>query len=70
MEDERRSREGKLRDRLAKKRRAKEEEMQKAALSDRVSSVQPCTYNRKSLFELDGFDKDSSMTMQSGRFVS
>lgn len=39
MEEERRSREGKLRDRLSKKRRAKEEEMQKAALSDRVSSV-------------------------------
>lgn len=37
MEEEKRSREGKLRDRLAKKRKAKEAEMQQAALSERVS---------------------------------
>lgn len=36
MEEEKRSREGKLRDRLAKKRKAKEQEMQEAALSERV----------------------------------
>lgn len=36
MEEEKRSREGKLRDRLAKKRKAREQEMQEAALSDRV----------------------------------
>lgn len=37
MEEERKSRETKLRDRLAKKRRAKEEEMQAAALSEQVN---------------------------------
>lgn len=36
MEEEKRSREGKLRDRLAKKRKAREQEMQEAALSERV----------------------------------
>lgn len=36
MEEEKRSREGKLRDRLAKKRKDKEDEMQQAALSERV----------------------------------
>lgn len=39
MEEEKRSREAKLRDRLAKKRKAKEEEMQQAALSERVSGI-------------------------------
>lgn len=37
MEDERRSRESKLLDRLSKKRQAKEEEIQQAALSEQVS---------------------------------
>lgn len=36
MEEERRSRESKLRDRLAKKRKVKEEDMQKAATSEMV----------------------------------
>lgn len=40
--DEQQSREGKLRDRLAKKRKAKEEEMFKAALSERVRNRPPC----------------------------
>lgn len=39
MEEEKRSREGKLRDRLAKKRKAKEDEIQQAALSERVSKI-------------------------------
>lgn len=39
MQEEKRSREGKLRDRLAKKRKAKEAEMQQAALSERVSDL-------------------------------
>lgn len=47
MEEEKRSREGKLRDRLAKKRKAKEEEMQKAALSERVSGMPTRTDSTK-----------------------
>lgn len=39
MLEEKRSREGKLRERLAKKRKAKEAEMQQAALSERVSCL-------------------------------
>lgn len=39
MDEERKSRDMKLRDRLAKKRRAKEEEMQAAALSEEVNYV-------------------------------
>lgn len=41
MDQEKRTREGKLRDRLAKKRKAKEDEMQQAALSERVRAFTP-----------------------------
>lgn len=50
MEEERRTRESKLRDRLSKKRKAKEEEMQKAEISDRVQQVSRVVFNNVLVF--------------------
>lgn len=50
MEEERRTRESKLRDRLSKKRKAKEEEMQKAAISDQVQQIPSIAFNDVPVF--------------------
>ena len=49
MEEERRSMESKLQDRLKKKRQAKEEEIQRASLSEQVKQCAACVSSHQCL---------------------
>lgn len=63
MEEERRTRESKLRGRLAKKRKAKEEEMQKAAISDRVTRIPSVVFTDVPVFRVTAIEVERKHTI-------